>query len=123
MGVSRLSKAPRGFIVGRLLDRLDKEIAHSVLFLSPVLATRQSSADDSDTFGISWPGPTLPASTCPALTGGFFHDSYDVVHNHRDAARTSAQRTWPVQVRLDAKGLTALARRPISRPTPLLFLL
>ncbi len=29
---------------------------------------------------------------------------------------------WPVlQARLDAKGLMALARRPISRPTPLVF--
>ena len=34
-------------VVGRLLDSFDKEIARSVLFLSPVLlATRQSVIDD-----------------------------------------------------------------------------
>jgi hypothetical protein len=46
-GVSRGGKAPLGLVVGRLLDGFDKEIARSVLFLSPVLlATRQSVIDD-----------------------------------------------------------------------------
>jgi hypothetical protein len=34
----------------------------------------------------------------------------------------SGYRAWPaLQARLDAKGLMALARRQISRPTPLVF--
>ncbi len=48
MSVSPGDKARRGFVVGRLLYAFDKEIARSVLFLSPVLATRQSPASDSD---------------------------------------------------------------------------
>jgi len=51
--VSRGNKAPARFVVGRLLDASDKENAHSVLFLSPVSATRQSPAADSDMFGMS----------------------------------------------------------------------
>ena len=40
------TKRPRRSVVGRLLDAFDKETAHSVRFLSVVLATRQSSATD-----------------------------------------------------------------------------
>jgi hypothetical protein len=46
-------RSHRGSVVGRLLDTPDKKIARSVLFLSPVLATRQLPANDSDTSGMS----------------------------------------------------------------------
>src|SRR6266849_4302837 len=36
MEISRGGKAPRGFVVGRLIDQLDKQIAPSLLFLSSV---------------------------------------------------------------------------------------
>ncbi len=45
MSVSGGGKAPLGFVVGRPLDKFDKEIARSVPVLSPVLATRQSPAE------------------------------------------------------------------------------
>jgi hypothetical protein len=48
VGVSRGSKAPRGFVVGRVFDALDKRIAHFLLFLSPVSAARPPPAVDSD---------------------------------------------------------------------------
>jgi len=59
------------------------------------LCVGNAPADDSDTSGNVLTGQlmTLPPLTCPALTGGAFPGhSYDVAHNHRDAARTSPQR-------------------------------
>jgi hypothetical protein len=68
-------------VVGRLLDSFDKEIARSVLFLSPVLAARQSPADDSD-MRLECPDAghlTLDVDLSSPLPAGF---SPRVVHNH-----------------------------------------
>ena len=48
-----VTKRPCWSAVGRLLDTSDKKIARSILFLSPVLVTRQPPANDSDTSGMS----------------------------------------------------------------------
>jgi hypothetical protein len=41
-GVSRSGKAPCGFVVGRLIDLLDEEIARPIGFFCPLLPARQS---------------------------------------------------------------------------------
>ncbi len=70
----------------RLPQHPDKEIARSVLFLSPVLAARQSPANASDT-RLERPDAghlTLDVDLSSPLPAGFFPR---VVHNHRGDIR------------------------------------
>jgi hypothetical protein len=55
-----MAKHRTTFFVSRLLDAVDKEIAFSVLFLSAVVATRQSPPNDSD-MRLERPDPGTPS--------------------------------------------------------------
>ena len=63
-------EAPRGLLVGRLLDVFDKEITRLVLFFSPVSVARYSPPHDSDTsrrMAVPPREPSLSREQCRVL--------------------------------------------------------
>ncbi len=120
------TQRPCALVVSRLLDEFDKEIARSVLFLIPVLAARQSPANDSD-MRLECPDPghlTLDVDLSPPLPAGFSHVSYTITVGISDdgvgaaiASRTSPpRRTAPGTRNTCCSRAARLRRGDVARP-------